>query len=245
MASERTATGLDFLEICGTEPDAMVVIERFMAAIQMFGFEFTSAGAWIGAGGAGGARAYRFYFNNWPADWFELYAAKGFVEHDPMVLETRRRMTPLLWSEMAATRTFTVEGAAVVAAGVEYGWAEVMGVPIHGPASYQGLVTVATRSPVTLTAAERALLRVMALSVHDRAHEAVGLGQASQPQVHLSARETECMGWVAAGKTDAEVGIILGIAPATAHYHVESVKKKLGSHSRSEAVALLVLAGMI
>ena len=146
---------------------------------------------------------------------------------------------------MAAMRSFTAEGSAVVAAVAAYGWVEVMAVPIHGPASYQGLVTVATRTPVTLTPSERALLRVMALTVHDRAHEAVGLGEASRPQVDLSAREAECMRWVAAGKTDAEVAIILGIAPATAHYHVESAKKKLGSHSRSEAVALLVLAGLV
>jgi LuxR family quorum sensing-dependent transcriptional regulator len=53
------------------------------------------------------------------------------------------------------------------------------------------------------------------------------------------------MRWVAAGKTDAEIGIILGIAAATAHYHVEQVKKKAGTRSRSEAVALLVLAGNI
>ncbi|WP_258052358.1 LuxR C-terminal-related transcriptional regulator [Mesorhizobium sp. INR15] len=53
------------------------------------------------------------------------------------------------------------------------------------------------------------------------------------------------MRWVAAGKTDAEIGIILGIAAATAHYHVEQVKKKAGTRSRSEAVALLVLAGTV
>jgi DNA-binding CsgD family transcriptional regulator len=240
--SVRASAGLAFLDLCGIEPDTLKLIDRYLEVIQVFGLEYAAAGAWIGAGGA---RAHRFYFNNWPFDWFELYEARGFVVQDPIVIETRRRMTPFLWSEMTAVRSFAVEGAAVIAAVAAYGWAEVMAVPIHGPASYQGLVTLATRSPVTFTPAERALLRVMALTVHDRAHEAVGLGETSQPEVHLSARETECMRWVAAGKTDAEVAIILGIAAATAHYHVESAKKKLGSHSRSEAVALLVLAGMV
>jgi DNA-binding CsgD family transcriptional regulator len=240
--SVRISAGLDFLNACATESNTLTVIDQFLEVIQVFGFEVGSAGAWVGPGAA---RAHRFYFNNWPADWFELYEAKGYVVHDPVVLETRRRMTPFLWSEMTASRTFTVEGAAVAAAGRAYGWAEVMGVPIHGPAGYQGLVAMAARAAVTLAPAEQALLRVMALSVHDRAHAAVGLGLASRPHANMSARETECMSWVAAGKTDLEVGIILGISPATVHFHVEGAKKKLNCRSRSEAVALLVRDGMV
>jgi LuxR family quorum sensing-dependent transcriptional regulator len=233
---------LEFFDHCHAEPDTDRVIARFMEAIGSYGFEVAAAGAWVGVGAA---RAHRFYFNNWPQDWLDLYNERNFFRDDPMVLETHRRMTPFLWSEMHASRSFTSIGAEVAKAAAEYGWAEVMGVPIHGPASYQGLVSFAARTPLQLDATDRALLRALAVAIHDRLHESSGTGQASQPEVPLTTREVECMRWVAAGKTDADIAAILGIAPPTVHYHVERVKKKFRTGSRTEAVAYLVLAGTI
>jgi LuxR family quorum sensing-dependent transcriptional regulator len=238
----RQAAGLQFLDFCAEEADAAKVIERFLEVINLFGFEVSAGGAWVGVGGT---RVHRFYFNNWPSDWLELYLANGFFEIDPIIMETRRRMTPFLWSEIGDARSFTVEGRVVLEAAKAYGWSEVMGIPIHGPAGYQGLVSLASLNSVSMSKTERALLHTMALAVHDRAHASIGLGESTRPPIHLTPREAECMRWVIAGKTDAEIGIILGIATATAHYHVEQVKKKAGTRSRSEAVALLVLAGTV
>lgn len=236
------AAGLEFLDLCANEADVSKVIERYLETIKLFGFDVSASGAWVGVGAL---RAHRFYFNNWPKDWLDLYLERGFFDVDPMVFETRRRMTPFLWSEMGDARSFTVEGRQVIDAGKAYGWSEVMGVPIHGPAGYQGLVSMASLNPVSMGATERALLHTMALAVHDRAHASIGHGESTRPPINLTPREMECMRWVAAGKTDAEIGIILGVATATAHYHVEQVKKKAGTRSRSEAVALLVLEGTI
>lgn len=228
--------------MCANEGDVGKVVERFLETIKLFGFDVCAGGGWVGVGAS---RAHRFYFNNWPKDWLDLYLARGFFDVDPMIIETRRRMSPFLWSEMGDARSFTVEGKLVIEAGRAYGWSEVMGVPIHGPAGYQGLVSLASLQPVSLDATKRALLHTMALAVHARAHASVGHGDSTRPPITLTPRETECIRWVAAGKTDAEIGIILGIASATAHYHIEQVKKKAGTRSRSEAVALLVLAGSI
>jgi LuxR family quorum sensing-dependent transcriptional regulator len=233
---------LEFFDHCQSEPDTDRVIARFMEAIGSYGFEVATAGAWVGVGAA---RAHRFYFNNWPQDWLDLYNERNFFRDDPMVLETHRRMTPFLWSELQGSRNFTSIGAEVTNAARDYGWAEVMGVPIHGPASYQGLVSLAARKPLRLGATDRALLRALSVAIHDRLHESAGKGDASQPEVQLTQREMECMRWVAAGKTDADIAAILGIATPTVHYHVERVKKKFRTGSRTEAVAYLVLAGTI
>jgi len=240
--TSKVTAALAFLDRCADEPDANVVVERFMATIGEFGFEVAAAGAWIGVGGA---RAHRFYFNTWPKDWLALYEARQFFVNDPMVLETRRRMTPFLWSEMTDSGSFTREGIEVVTAGRAYGWMEVLGFPIHGPASYQGLVSLAARTSLTLSASDRALLRTVALAVHDRLHASTGPSEITPPDVQLTRREVDCMRWVAAGKTDAEIGAILGVAAPTVHYHVERVKKKFKTSSRTEAVAYLTLAGTI
>jgi DNA-binding CsgD family transcriptional regulator len=61
----------------------------------------------------------------------------------------------------------------------------------------------------------------------------------------MTGREIECMKWVAIGKTNWEIGQVLGISASTVHFHVEGAKKKLNKSTRTEAVAMLVLHGLI
>ncbi len=57
----------------------------------------------------------------------------------------------------------------------------------------------------------------------------------SAPRPRLTARERDCIAWVAEGKTDWEISRILSIGEATAHGYVESAKRKLGATTRPEA----------
>ncbi len=53
----------------------------------------------------------------------------------------------------------------------------------------------------------------------------------------LSLRETEIMGWVKQGKTNAEIGIILDISPFTVKNHLQRIFKKLDVLNRAQAVS--------
>ena len=52
----------------------------------------------------------------------------------------------------------------------------------------------------------------------------------------LSGREIECLNWIAQGKTDSEISIILGCSHAGVRYHITRVCAKLGASNRSQAV---------
>jgi DNA-binding CsgD family transcriptional regulator len=52
----------------------------------------------------------------------------------------------------------------------------------------------------------------------------------------LSPREVECLRWAAFGKTDKEVGLILGASHATVRYHITRICKKLDATNRAQAV---------
>ncbi len=56
----------------------------------------------------------------------------------------------------------------------------------------------------------------------------------------LTAREAEVLGWVASGKTNPEIGVILGISPLTVKKHVERVLEKTGVNGRAAAAAWAV-----
>jgi DNA-binding CsgD family transcriptional regulator len=57
--------------------------------------------------------------------------------------------------------------------------------------------------------------------------------------VPLTQREREILGWVEAGKTNAEIAQILWISPLTVRKHLENAYEKLGVRTRTAAVARL------
>jgi DNA-binding CsgD family transcriptional regulator len=60
--------------------------------------------------------------------------------------------------------------------------------------------------------------------------------------LNLSPREREVLHWLAEGKRDGEIAVILGIAPRTVTTHVERVLAKLGVRNRTAAATLGVSA---
>ncbi|WP_157269819.1 response regulator transcription factor [Azohydromonas aeria] len=54
----------------------------------------------------------------------------------------------------------------------------------------------------------------------------------------LTPRETEVLSWVSKGKTNKDIGDILGMSPRTVNKHLEHVFEKLGVETRAAAAAL-------
>jgi DNA-binding CsgD family transcriptional regulator len=61
----------------------------------------------------------------------------------------------------------------------------------------------------------------------------------SRIQTGLTAREAEVLRWVAAGKSDAQIGAILRISARTVQKHLQHIYEKLGVESRTAAVMRL------
>jgi CheY-like chemotaxis protein/DNA-binding CsgD family transcriptional regulator len=59
-------------------------------------------------------------------------------------------------------------------------------------------------------------------------------------QFRLTAREAEVLYWVAKGKTNRDVGDILGASPRTVTKHMEHILPKLGVETRTAAAALVL-----
>jgi DNA-binding CsgD family transcriptional regulator len=52
----------------------------------------------------------------------------------------------------------------------------------------------------------------------------------------LTPREQDVLHWLAAGKTDRDIGAILAISPRTVHKHLQRIYEKLGVETRTAAV---------
>jgi DNA-binding CsgD family transcriptional regulator len=70
----------------------------------------------------------------------------------------------------------------------------------------------------------------------DDARAAWGVPASAARTQALTAREREVMRWLSRGKTDRDIGDILGISPRTVHKHLQRVYEKLGVETRTAAV---------
>ena len=234
-------TVFDLAALCrATAPEAAVSL--FLSALPGWGFDAAAAGGWAGVPGA---QVHRFYFNTWPEAWGQIYAEANLFPRDPVVALSRRRARPFLLTEESPDLRSDPVAAEVIDMTHAFGWAEVLAVPIHGPAGYQGLVALAAYRPVTLDAPARALVAACAREVHDRCHDAPGFGARMPPAPGLKPRQVAVLRLVARGLSDKDIARAMGLSPATAHYHVEAAKRALGVRTRAEAVAICALDGML
>jgi DNA-binding CsgD family transcriptional regulator len=70
-------------------------------------------------------------------------------------------------------------------------------------------------------------------------------GNDAENQMLVSARELDCLKWVAAGKTAWEASVILGISERTVRFHLNAAREKLNCLTTTQAVAKAVSQQLI
>ncbi|RDJ22399.1 LuxR family transcriptional regulator [Bosea caraganae] len=186
------------------------------------------------------------FFLNWPEEWKKLSIERQFVKKSPVVSEARRRHAPFTWEQLKGERLFSAEENEVWALVVEWGWTDGFVVPIHGPCGYAATIAMASKEKqLKLPPATRMRLYMLAILTHERCRSLSKFLSASPLDEALTARELECLKWVADGQTDERIGVILGISSETVRFHVDNVRGKLGVRNRAQAVAQLYLSGLL
>lgn len=122
-------------------------------------------------------------------------------------------------------------------------------VPLHLPLCRVGAVSWVSldRSIDLQKTLERHgdLLRLAAAKFMDLVYESRVEAVIDVTRAPLTEREVECLTWVALGKTDIEIGLIINRSPSTARFHVEKAVEKLGASNRTQAVAVATQLGLI
>jgi len=106
-------------------------------------------------------------------------------------------------------------------------------VPVHDNGALTWYCGFAGRQPDL----SQRTLSVMSAAVHAGYARYKELLDVPISRILLTSREAECLGWVAEGKTDSEVGAILKISARTVRFHISNAKVKLGVATRIQAVA--------
>lgn len=66
-----------------------------------------------------------------------------------------------------------------------------------------------------------------------------------QPATRLSVREAEVLFWIGEGKSDWEIGAILGVTSKTVGFHATNLRRKLGACNRVKMIRCAIGLGLM
>lgn len=186
-----------------------------------------------------------FFRSNWPDWWYGVYADEGLAGRDACVDYARQGVTPATWSELGQDQAEDAHLWRALHLASDHGWKQGIAIPIHG-VGYRG-VTVIAGETRDLPLRTRTALQLLGIAAHERMKELLApertLPVREMPR--LSPGEADCIAWLMMGKSDWEIGEILGIAESTAHWRIEQAKKKFGVKTRAQLTALAVHHGYV
>jgi DNA-binding CsgD family transcriptional regulator len=150
---------------------------------------------------------------------------------------------PLDWSALPQTPETQ---ALLQQAGVP-GEGQILSFPLSPLAGETALFSIAASVPADEWQAQKKILarefKILANYFHQhilRIH-----GHDAQEAMLISARELDCLKWMAAGKTAWEASVILGISERTVRFHLNAAREKLDCLTTTQAVAKAVSQQLI
>ena len=232
---------LAFVDRWNASAQSARALAHFITVIDGFGLNTPSAAY---STGFGGNRSCKWLFNTLPRALEDALVGDRIDYENPVVTASSRRHAPYTFLELGADPAGELDIDAVAGVALDFGLVDGLVVPVHGPYGYLGMVSTLSCDVVTLGAGDRAAIAAAAKCVFEVFCRAADLPAALRPPP-LTAREREVMAFVAMSRTDDQIAARLGIAPGTVRHHVDKVREKLNAASRTEAVALLAIAGEI
>jgi DNA-binding CsgD family transcriptional regulator len=222
-----------------TVPHSQDTVEQFMDQMcRRLGVEYASYGTVDPVTRV--ARGYATY----KQDWKEHYVTNRLQLIDPTIHRSALSVAPVDWSRLARDSNFSK----VFRSAHDFGISpQGMTVPIRGAFGERGLLNVtAAMSQSEWHRLSRAIvgeLQIAAVHLHDAVIRADLMEPLARPI--LSSRECEVLQWVAAGKSQQDVGDILSISSRTVEVHLRSAREKLGALTTVQAVGRAIGLGLI
>jgi DNA-binding CsgD family transcriptional regulator len=219
------------------------VRETFRKEIARHGYVSSACRAFVPA--KDGTKIDTLLFRNSTKDWAAISDGKRLQHKSFSIVEARRRMTPFTWRDITEARMLSTGEQETWDAMLDSGWENGFVLPVHGPGGYFAAVSMGSpERDLDLGHDNRLRLQLIATLAHERSRALARLGSSEGPLATMSARELECLRWVADGKTDGDIANILSISATTVKFHVDRARAKLGARTRAQAVARLVLYGL-
>ncbi len=187
-----------------------------------------------------------FMLNAWPDGWFERYVQQNYVHVDPVIYRTKMSNEAFVWSEALADQPLSRTAKRVMNEATEFGMLDGYSVPLHSVGGFQAIVTFGAKK-VDLSSEQRGALHIVSIYAHNRLRAFLSDNneRSAAAAGKVTPREREVILWCSAGKTNWEIGQILGISEKTVQHEIASASRKLNSVNRAQLIAESIRLGLI
>jgi LuxR family quorum-sensing system transcriptional regulator CciR len=178
--------------------------------------------------------------------WGELPPAWPCVpaQADAALAAAAQCFAPFLWSDICRLIVCSQPQRDFLTAAAACGIGAAVTVPVHRASGadqagsysvFAGACTFLMKADTPLPLASLAAAHYVGASAFDAA-EALLKAEPAMLGPQLTPRQRDCVALVAQGKSDWEIGQLLGISESTVHKHIEDAKRRFGVSTRIQLV---------
>ena len=182
------------------------------------------------------------FADSFPSGWLANYVSCGYQSSDPLMARNMTAVRPFDWSlsewdddPQPLRQRWRDDNRTM---GLHAG----LTIPDRSVGDFK-LISLCGEN-TDLDPQDRTSLHFAGLEAMNRMHD-LGVRPRGAAAPSLTHRERECLQWIAAGKSDWEIGCILSISEKTVNTHVEHAKHKLGATTRAQAVVMALRCGAV
>ncbi|MGV1951053.1 helix-turn-helix transcriptional regulator [Agrobacterium vitis] len=185
--------------------------------------------------------------NSWPEEWFDRYVAEKYVHVDPVIYRAKTSDDAFIWSEVLESRPLNPEARRLVNEASEFRMRDGFCVPLHLTGGFQALVTFAGGGKIDLAPELRGVLQIIAIYAHNRIRLLLPSRKSHKTSsiTNVTLHERDVIQWCAEGKTNWEIGVILGRSEKTVQHELHNAQRKLNCVNRAQLVAEAIRVGVI
>jgi LuxR family transcriptional regulator, quorum-sensing system regulator CciR len=178
---------------------------------------------------------------HYPQSWKEKSAKLDYYSDDPILAVSQKTATPFLWTEVPRMLTLSARQEEILNGAQLAGIGNGVTVPINIPGEYSGSCSFSMRTGREIPIPALPTAQYLGCFAFQAARRVVMMTTSAKPsfeemQQRLSPRQLDCVILVGRGKSDRDVGQLLGISGQTVHQHIEEAKRRYNVATRQQLI---------
>jgi len=226
---------LDAIRTINATGTPQAAVSALSAFIESYGFDRIYLGQLVNPANVPFKNI--LYISDWPDELIAQRRSLMAALHDPIALCALRSKRPFTWAE--AREHASRMGRRVVDMVHDYGITDGIMFPMHALQSVSGGVSLGGRQKTDLSETQVKELEIVCQTAYYHLEAMLGPFP-YQKLAQLTARETECVQFAAAGKSNWEIAAILGIEEDTVKKTLRRAGTKLEAGNRAHIVATAI-----